>query len=524
LAHSVAERQRNRGGGHKLACFVAERESGREADRREERWERRGNGIYKEKMKRISFRLLAAVVVVTMIAVGCVETPEPTPVETDPTEQPEGPTDPIDNPDDPDTPGPDNPDNPDPDNPDNPDPDNPDPNNPDPDNPDNPDPENPDPNNPDPDNPDPDNPDPNNPDPDQPDPEQPGVTVEVLDPGATRTETTVTPQHPDEIHEVQYNDFYNTVQDELDEYGNVDYVIAQGNGTAWPLLLENGHIRFYQGNTKGGGYIRVRSHNGAKILCVKVGSATNTKIAHSLNGKAAKSATVDVAAGSLYTVDELTNCTEVKFYCMGTTQSERWEMDSIYVKYQGGFVESDYYVEEKEYGPLVKVTYPFTENFEEEFPTTDKPSYYKYGLTAGRDNLQWSTWFGSFSWQNPIEGSQSAQLRIYQEDTEYDQEQFGHLKMEYFLKDLSKVSFKYYYSEFWNKATISYCEFGSTEWHNPQQIALSSYSDRQTVQDFTYTLDNGNKHDAKIRIEIDEATGFPSKDHYDFIFDSFVFE
>ena len=53
-------------------------------------------------------------------------------------------------------------------------------------------------------------------------------------------------------------------------------------------------------------------------------------------------------------------------------------------------------------------------------------------------------------------------MRIYQEEEDYDMEQFGHLKMEFFLEGLSKVSFRYYMSEFWIKATISYCEFGDT--------------------------------------------------------------
>lgn len=86
---------------------------------------------------------------------------------------------------------------------------------------------------------------------------------------------------------------------------------------------------------------------------------------------------------------------------MGTTQSERWELNSIKVNYKGGFTGDDVYVEPKEYGPLVRVELPLSEGFESGFPTTAKPTYEKYGLTAGRDNLQWSTWYGSFSWHNP---------------------------------------------------------------------------------------------------------------------------
>ena len=352
------------------------------------------------------------------------------------------------------------------------------------------------------------------------------VKVEVIDPGAERTEEKPAPGHPELRHEVEYTDFYNSLQDELDEYGNIDYVCSQGNGTSWPLVLDNGHIRFYQGTSasKGGSYMRVRSKNGAQLLSVAVGTAVPTKLAHSLNGRAKKSESSQVGAGERYKVTAEGECTEICFYCMGTSQGERWELDYIRVEYKGGFIESDFFVPEKEYGPLVRVEYPFSEGFETGFPTTDKPSYYKYGISAGRDNLEWSTWYGSFSWQEPVQGGQSAQLRVYQEEEDYDQPQFGHLKTEFFLKDLTKVSFSYRYSEFWLKATISYCDFGTSDWSNPQQIALTEYSQRKTVRPFTYILDSGKPHDAKIRIEIDEATGFPTSGHYDFQFDGFVFE
>lgn len=112
-----------------------------------------------------------------------------------------------------------------------------------------------------------------------------------------------------------------------------------------------------------------------------------------------KSETTEVKAEGTYIVEN--ECNEICFYCMGTTQSERWELNSIKVNYKGGFTGDDFYVEPKEYGPLVRVELPLSEGFESGFPTTAKPTYEKYGLTAGRDNLQWSTWYGSFSWQNP---------------------------------------------------------------------------------------------------------------------------
>ncbi len=439
-------------------------------------------------MDKLTKRLLALLTIVAM-ALSCTGTLPEQPSDSDNREDVENPGDnPGDNTDDPNDP--DNPDDPDkPDKPDNPDPDDPD--------------------------------KPDNPGDDDPDP-----VIEILDPGEEKVDVKPAPQHPELEHNVEYDDFYSDFYDYLDEYGNIDYVCSQGNGTAWPLLLENGHIRFYQSSNadKGGNYMRVRSKNGAKLMKVTIGTATATKIAHSVNGKAAKSETAAIDAEGTYTVTAPENCDEICFYCMGTTQTERWELNYIKVEYKGGFIEDDFYTPEKEYGPLVKTSYPFKENFEKGFPTTDKPSYYKYGLTAGRENLEWSTWYGSFSWQKPLQGGQSAQLRVYQEEEDYDQPQFGHLKMEFFLKDLKQVNFSYLFSEFWQKATISFCEFGETKWQNPQQISLGKYGDRGTVQSFTYILDNGTPHDAKIRIEIDEATGFPTKDHYDFYFDCFVFE
>lgn len=382
-----------------------------------------------------------------------------------------------------------------------------------------------DPDTPDPDEPDkPDPDDPDTPDPDDPDKGNDTITVEVLDPGKQPSEKKPTPSQPDAIHEVSYTEFYSNLQDYLDEFGNIDYVCSQGEGTAWPMITSDYHIRFYQGSSekKGGSYIRIRAFNGASLQKVEAGSAGKTLLAYSVNGKAAKSETVEVKAGGTFTVEG--EYSEVKIYCMATSADLRWELNSIKVTYKGGFVEEDFYSAPEEYGPLVRVSLPFTENFDKGFPTTDKPSYYKYGITAGRDNLQWSTWYGSFSWQNPIEGSQSAQLRIYQEEEDYYQEQFGHLKMEYFIENLSEVDFQYWISEFWVKATVSYCEFGSSEWKNPQQIALSQYSQRENTQDFRYILDAGTPHNAKIKIELDPASGYPSKGHYDFIVDNVVFQ
>lgn len=350
---------------------------------------------------------------------------------------------------------------------------------------------------------------------------------QVVDPGVWPQEQTYTPQHPELEHSVTVAEFYSNLQDYLDAFGNIDYVCSQGDGTSWPMLTDDLHLRMYQGTSasKGGSYIRFRSANGAKLQRVKVGTATPTKLAYYFNRKpSTKSASIELANGEFLTLDCPEACTEVCIICMGTSQNERWELNSVSIDYVGGFIESDFYQEPSEYGPLMKVSFPFTEDFEKDFPTTDKPSYFKYGLTAGRENLKWSTWYGSFSWQKAISGGQSAQLRVYQEEADYDKSQWGHLKMEYFIQDLRKVSFKYYYSEFWNKAVIYYCDFGTTEYCNPQIISLSSYSERQTVRDFEYILDEGQPHNAKIIIEIDPSTGHPSKDHYDFYFDNFCFE
>jgi len=137
--------------------------------------------------------------------------------------------------------------------------------------------------------------------------------------------------------------------------------------------------------------------------------------------------------------------------------------------------------------------------------------------------LQWSTWYGSISWQNPIRGSQSAQLRTYQWEEDYEQSQLGYLKGEFFVKDLTDVEFDFVMSEYFMRATVSYCEFADTTWRNPQEIRLAKYADRQLSQHFCYCLDEGTAHDAKIKIEISPDSAFPSKDHYDFQVDNIKF-
>lgn len=358
--------------------------------------------------------------------------------------------------------------------------------------------------------------------------------VEVLDPGQQPGTDKPTPSQPDAIHNLSTNLFFDNFQDYLDICGNIDYVLAQGFGTAWPALTEDGHLLLYQARgNKGGNYIRIRSANGAKLLKVTIHSATSSKVAYSLNGRpSTMSQTFDIAAGGTFTVgdgSELTGCTEVCFYCMGTEKSQRLEISGIFVQYQGGFVESDFYKAPVECGPFVRVALPYCQDFEDaSFPTTEKNTYDKYGLNAGPENVQWNTWYGCFSWQHPKNvttfGEKSAQLRVYKEDADYEKSQFGHLKTEFFVENLSQVSFDYYMSEFWMCATVSYCEFGSSEWTGNQQIALSQYSERETVRSFTYVLDEGRKHNAKIRIEIDPATGHPAKDHYDLLLDNFRFE
>lgn len=369
---------------------------------------------------------------------------------------------------------------------------------------------------------------PSEPDPDGPGAKDPYSLLTVLNEGEKRPDKiSYSPQHPETLHEVEYNDFFNSLQDELDEYGNIDYVCAQGGGTAFPIITDDNFIRFYQGsNAKdGGSYIRIRSKNGAKLLAVEVGSATKTSLAYSLNGKAAKSETTALAAGDHYSVSDLDGCTEVKITCMATDKNSRWELNYIKVNYQGGFVASDFELPAVEYGPLVQVPLPFTEDFETGFPSQGaKPSYYKYGQTdVGRPNMQWSTWYGSISWQNPLQGSQSPQLRLYQHEDDYDQSQYGSLKSEFFVHDLSSVEFDYLLTDFFTCATISYCDFGSTTWQNPTTVKLAKYADRETKQHFVYSLDEGKPHDAKIKIEISEDSSLPSSGHNDLVIDNICF-
>lgn len=360
---------------------------------------------------------------------------------------------------------------------------------------------------------------------------RPDPEATVLDPGVGQSTVTPTPSHPEMVHTVNCSEFFDNVHDYLDACGNIDYVLSQGYGTAWPALTSDGHILLYQARgSKGGNYMRVRSANGAYLQSVSLGSATKSRIAYSLNGRpSTMSATADIAAGDVFSVSGLEKCTEICFYCMGTDQNSRLEVNKLEITYKGGFIEEDFRTEPVECGPLVRVAFPYVQDFEDaSFPTTEKNTYEKYGLEAGPENVHWSTWYGCFSWQHPKNvttfGAKSPQLRVYKEDPDYEKSQYGYLKMEFFVENLSKVSFDYYMSEFWMCATVSYCEFGTSEWTGAQQIALSQYSERETVRHFTYTLDNGRSHNAKIRIEIDPATGHPGRDHYDLLLDNFTFE
>jgi len=358
----------------------------------------------------------------------------------------------------------------------------------------------------------------------------PEDSVTVIDAGKQRPEKVVVrPHFPDSLHSVAYDEFYGTGRSGLDDYDNIAAICSKGKGTSDPFLTSDYTVRFYQGKNSedGGGYLQLKSENGAKIMEIEVGTASNTSLAYSIDDKIKKYNNTEVKAGGKYKVSLSEPTTQVNIYCTGTTQQTRWDMNYLRVDYKGGFVAEDYAWPEEEYGPLVGIPFPFKEDFEKGFPDAGStPSYFKYGRTdVGRPNLLWSTWYGNFSWQNTIgQSEQSAQLRMYQEDPDYEKSQYGYLKTEFFVKDLSSVTFDYYMSEFFIKASVSYCEFGTSEWKNPQIVSLSEYNQRQTERSYTYILDGGIKHDAKIKIEIDPSTGFPSKDHYDFIIDNVVFK
>lgn len=355
--------------------------------------------------------------------------------------------------------------------------------------------------------------------------------IVVIDKGASEDATAPTPSHPELSHSVTVSEFYDNYYDWLDDFGNIDYVLSQGYGTAWPAITGNGHILLYQARgSKGGNYMRVRSAYGATLTRVSLSSATRSKIAYSVNGRpSTMSKTSDIEAGGVFTPELPAGCTEVCFFCMGSDQSERLEVSSVSVDYKGGFIEEDFFTAPVEAGPLIRVTLPYKEDFEDEsFPTTEKNTYEKYGLTAGPENACWKTWYGCFSWQHPKNvttfGGKSPQLRVYQEDPDYEKSQWGYLKTEFFIENLKQISFDWYMSEFWMCATVSWCEFGETEWRNAAELSLENYSDRQTVRHTSYVLDGGKPHNAKIKIEIDPATGHPGRDHYDLILDNFVFE
>ncbi len=331
---------------------------------------------------------------------------------------------------------------------------------------------------------------------------------------------------------VSKTEFWTSGFEYADSLGNTNTVCYTGDGSAAPAVTEDGHIVLYQnksGNAKNGGnYMDVRANAdaGVKIAAVGVRSATPTKFCYTLNGAmSGKSAITEIPAGGTYSVTGLENCSSVRIFCMGTSKSERAEIDSLAITYTGGYSEADYIEDELESGRIANIVYPFREDFDSgKFPCSSTPSYLKFGYPepVGPDGLFWSTWYGCFSTQNPIGGDQSAQLRAYQEDPDYYGNQWGWVKTEFFCPALTRVTFDSWASVYWLQFTVSYFDYDNLEWCNPQTFK-PTVAEKETVVPREYVLDGGNAHTAKIRVEINPATGYPSKGHLDLILDNFVF-
>ena len=129
---------------------------------------------------------------------------------------------------------------------------------------------------------------------------------------------------------VEMSTFTETNAD-MDEY--ISYTTAKGGGTTNPGIYSN-IIRLYQNAAgTGGGLIKIYSKGNYVITSVTIGSSTATTIAYTLDDSTIKSENQSLAANNTIKVDNL-DVTSITFYCMGTTDKARLNVNYLKVEYE----------------------------------------------------------------------------------------------------------------------------------------------------------------------------------------------
>ncbi len=130
---------------------------------------------------------------------------------------------------------------------------------------------------------------------------------------------------------------FDSISGNLNGNENIIYASYKGGAATDPAVY-NKAIRLYQGkDSNSGGKITITVKNNLKIKSITIGSSTNTTISHSLDEGEDLKEKEPLSANGKYTLENLNNI-KVTFYCWGTTNKQRLNINYLSVTYDDGIV------------------------------------------------------------------------------------------------------------------------------------------------------------------------------------------
>ena len=130
---------------------------------------------------------------------------------------------------------------------------------------------------------------------------------------------------------------FDSISGNLNGNENIIYASYKGGAATDPAVYSKA-IRLYQGkDSNSGGKITITVKNNLKIKSITIGSSTNTTISHSLDEGEDLKEKEPLSANGKYTLENLNNI-KVTFYCWGTTNKQRLNINYLSVTYDDGIV------------------------------------------------------------------------------------------------------------------------------------------------------------------------------------------
>ena len=130
---------------------------------------------------------------------------------------------------------------------------------------------------------------------------------------------------------------FDSISGNLNGNENIIYASYKGGAATDPAVYSKA-IRLYQGkDSNSGGKITITVKNNLKIKSITIGSSTNTTISHSLDEGEDLKEKEPLSANGKYTLKNLNNI-KVTFYCWGTTNKQRLNINYLSVTYDDGIV------------------------------------------------------------------------------------------------------------------------------------------------------------------------------------------